>query len=300
MPMIGWLSGGSVKSDNAFRLQAFRDGLKTNGFVEGENVAIGYRWAEGNYDRLPALAADLVQRRAAVIVTPGAPPAFAAKRATSTIPVVFLVGTDPVQSGLVASLNRPGGNLTGLAVLNVDLAAKRLELLLELVPKATVVALLAHPTNPITESEAKNLRDAAHYRGLQPHILRASTASEIDGAFETLARLGAGALVVSTDPYFNDERDQIVALAARYRMPTIYGFSGYVTAGGLMSYGANLTYGYRWVGNYTGKVLHGAAPGELPVEQVIKVELVINLKAAAQLGLTAPPTLLARADEVFE
>ena len=301
MPVIGYLSAGSPESDDIpARLIAFRRTLNEIGYVEGQNVAIEYRWADGHNDRLPDLAADLVRRQVAVIFTPGTPPVFAAKAATGTIPVVFDIGIDPVQSGLVASLNRPGGNITGVALMGAELAGKRLDLLRELVPTASAVALLVNPTNPITEPEARNLRDAARSLGLQAHVLRASTASEIDAAFGTLVELRAGALVVGIDPFLTSQRAQIVALAARYAVPAIYGYREFAEAGGLMSYGTDLADGYRQAGVLTGKILKGAKPADLPVQQVVKLELVINLTTAKALGLTIPLPLLGRADEVIE
>jgi putative ABC transport system substrate-binding protein len=279
---------------------ALRQGLKEAGYVEGHNVAIEYRWAEGHYDRLPVLAADLVRRQVAGIITGGTPPAFAAKAATSTIPIVINVGIDPVQSGLVASLSRPGGNVTGLALLTVELAAKRLELLHELLRTATVVAMLVNPTTPLTEPETRGVRDAAHSLGLQLHVLNASTEGEIDQAFRSLVALRVGALVVSVDVFLNNQRAQIVALAARHAVPAIYGVREFAAAGGLMSYGNDLADAYRQSGIYAGKILNGARPADLPVQQVVRVEFVINLKTANTLGLTFPLTLLGRADEVIE
>jgi ABC-type uncharacterized transport system substrate-binding protein len=301
MPVIGYLSNGSPESDNIpARLIAFRQGLNETGYVEGQSVVIEYRWAEGQYDRLPALAADLVRRPLTVIVTGGTPPTFAAKAATSTIPIVFNLGVDPVQLGLVASLNRPGGNIRGVALLQIELAAKRLDLLHELLPSAASIALLVNPSNPLTEPEMRGLRDAAPSLGLQLRTLPASTPSEIDAAFGTLVELRAGALVVSADTFFTNQRAQIVALAARHAVPAIYVYRLFPAAGGLMSYGADLADSYRLVGIYTGKILKGAEPADLPVQQAVKVELVINLKTAKALGLTIPATLIARADEVIE
>ena len=300
MPVIGYLSSGSPESDD-FRVTAFRQGLNETGYTEGRNVAIEYRWAPGQYDRLPALAADLVRRQVTVIAAAGIPPTFAAKAATSRIPIAFLAGVDPVEFGLIASLNRPGGNITGVAILTAELAAKRLELLHELVPSAAVIALLVNPTDPAaTQSETRNLQDAIRSVGLQLHILPASTPVQIDSAFETLVALRAGALVVSTDPLFTNQRAQIVALAARHTVPTIYVWREFAAAGGLMSYGTDLADTYRQAGIFTGKILKGAKPANLPVEQVVKVELVINLKTANALGRTIPPHILARADEVIE
>jgi putative ABC transport system substrate-binding protein len=299
MPVIGYLSGGSPESDD-FRLTALRKGLSETGYVEGQSVAIEYRWAQGQNDRLPVLAAELVGRQVTVIATVGPPPAFAAKAATSTIPIVFVVGIDPVQAGLVASLNRPGDNITGVAILSAELAAKRLDLLHELVPTATLVALLVNPTNAVTGSMTRNLQDAAGSLGLQLHVLPASTAGEIDAAFGALAEIRAGVLVLGGDPFFTNQRARIVALAARHAVPAIYGVRLFPAAGGLMSYGPDLADSFRQAGVYTGKILKGAEPAELPVEQAVKVELVINLKTAKRLGLTVPQLLLGRADEVIE
>jgi putative ABC transport system substrate-binding protein len=300
MPVIGYLSTGSLEPDD-FRLTAFRQGLAETGYVEGQNVAIEYRWAPAQYDRLPALAADLVRRQVTVIAAAGIPPTFAAKAVTSTIPIAFLAGVDPVEFGLIASLNRPGGNITGVAILTAELAAKRLELLHELVPRAAVIALLVNPADPAaTEAETRNLQDAVRSLGLQLHILPARTANEIDSAFETLVELRAGALVVSTDPLFTNQRAQIVALAASHAVPAMYVWREFATAGGLMSYGTDLTDTYRQLGLYTGKLLKGAGPADLPVQQIVKIELVINLTTAKALGLTIPLTLSGRADEVIE
>jgi putative ABC transport system substrate-binding protein len=281
-------------------MTAFREGLKEAGYVEGHNVAIEYRWAEGHYDRLPALAADLVRRQVAEIVTVGTPAALAAKAANSTIPIVILVGVDPVQIGLVASLNRPGGNVTGLAALAFELAAKRLEVLHELLRTSAAVALLVNPNTPATEPETKGVRDAARSLGLQLHVLDASTEGEIDAAFGKLVELRAGGLLVSVDSFFISQRAQIVALAARHAMPAIYGLREFAAAGGLMSYGPDIADAYRQVGTYSGKILKGTKPADLPVQQVARVEFVINLKTAKTLGLTFPITLLGRADEVIE
>jgi putative ABC transport system substrate-binding protein len=299
MPVIGYLSPGSPASD-AFRLTAFRQGLNETGYIEGQSVAIEYRGAQGEDDRLPDLAADLVRHQVTVIAAGGPPPALAAKAATSTIPIVFVVGIDPIQAGLVASLNRPGGNITGVVILSEELAAKRLDLLHELVPTAADVAVLVDPTNPVSDPQTRNLQDAARSLGLQLHVLRASTASEIDAAFGALVELRAGALVFCGGPFFTNQRAQIVGLAARYAVPAIYGVRLFPAAGGLMSYGADLADSFRQTGVYTGKILNGAKPVDLPVEQVVRVELVINLKTARALGLTVPLTLLGRADEVIE
>jgi putative tryptophan/tyrosine transport system substrate-binding protein len=299
MPVIGFLQGASPEA-YAPMMTAFRQGLKEAGYVEGHNVAIEYRWAEGHYDRLPALAADLVRRQVAEIVTVGTPAALAAKAASSIIPIVILVGGDPVQLGLVASLNRPGGNVTGLVGLTVEVEAKRLEVLHELLRTSAAVALLVNPNNPVTEPETKGMRDAARSLGLQLHVLDASTAGEIDAAFEKLIELRAGGLLVSVDAVLTSQRDQIVALAARHAMPAIYGVREFAAAGGLMSYGLDVSDSYRQVGIYAGKILKGAKPADLPVQRVVRVEFVINLKTAKTLGLTFPITLLGRADEVIE
>ena len=296
--MIGYLSPGSPETDD-FRVTAFRKGLNETSYVEGQNVAIEYRWAQGQNDRLPALAADLVHLQVLVIVAAGLPAAFAAKTATSALPIVFVLGIDPVQSGLVASLNRPGGNITGVSLMTSELAAKRLQLLRELMPAAMVVALLVNPTNPISAPVTRSLQDAARSLGLQTHVLRASAASEIDAAFEALVELGAGALVLGGDPFFTNQRAQIVALAASH-VPAMYEARLFPEAGGLMSYGADLADSFREAGVFTGKILKGAKPADLPVEQPTKVELVVNLKTARALGLTIPQWILARADEMIE
>jgi putative tryptophan/tyrosine transport system substrate-binding protein len=299
MPVIGFLHAASPEA-YAPKITAFRQGLKEAGYVEGHNVAIEYRWAEGHYDRLPALAADLVRRQVAEIVAVGTPAALAAKAASSTIPIVILVGIDPVQIGLVAGLNRPGGNVTGLAALTVEVEAKRLEVLHELLRTSTAVALLVNPNNPLTEPETKGVRDAARSLGLQLHVLDASTEGEIDVAFGKLIELRAGGLVVSVDAFLNSQRAQIVALAARHAVPAIYGNRDFAAVGGLMSYGTDIADAYRQVGTYAGKILKGTKPADLPVQQVARVEFVINLKTAKTLGLTFPITLLGRADEVIE
>jgi putative ABC transport system substrate-binding protein len=302
MPVIGWVSVGSPETDNIpGRLLAFRRGLGEAGYVEERNVAIEYRWAEGHNDRLPALAADLVGRQVSVIVAPGAPAALAAKAATSTTPVAFVAGIDPVESGLVASLNRPESNVTGISVLNAELAGKRLDLLHQLLPTATAVALLVNPTNRSNSKfETTSLQDAARVLGLEAHVLRASTPSEIDAVFGTLVTLRADALIVAGDPFFTSQRAQIIALAARDAIPAIYIYREFVAAGGLMSYGTDLADSYRQLAVYAAKILNGARPADLPVQQVVKIELVINLKTAKALGLTIPLTLSGRADEVIE
>jgi putative tryptophan/tyrosine transport system substrate-binding protein len=299
MPVIGFLHGASFEGYKPM-VTSFRQGLKEAGYVDGYNVAIEFRWAEGHYDQLPAMAADLVRRQVTVIVTGGTPAAFAAKEATSTIPTVISVGIDPVQLGLVGSLNRPGGNVTGTAVLTVELGAKKLEMLHELLPTAAAIVLLVNPTNPNVESETRVVQDAARLLGLHLHVLHASTESQIDAAFGAVVELRASALIVGVEPFLNDSRAQIVALAARYAVPAVYGVRDFVTAGGLMSYGTDLVDIYRQSGIYAGKILKGARPADLPVQQLTKVALVINLKTAKTLGLTIPTTLLGRADEVIE
>jgi putative ABC transport system substrate-binding protein len=299
MPVIGFLNATSP-GPSAPRVTGFRQGLSETGYVEGRNLAIEYRWAEGHYDRLPALAADLVGRKADVIATGGIPPTIAAKGATSTIPIVFLTGTDPVADGLVASLARPGGNLTGVSVLGSELIAKRLELLSELVPQAKVIALLVNPNNSNADRAIRDLQEAARAKGLQPAILKAGTEGEIETAFASLVQLQADALVVGSDPFSFGQREQFVALASRHAVPAIYEFREFSVAGGLISYGPSFTGMYRQVGIYAGKILKGAKPADLPVQQSTIFELVINLKTAKALGLTVPQSLVARADEVIE
>jgi putative tryptophan/tyrosine transport system substrate-binding protein len=298
MPVIGYLGSESPGPMAPF-VAAFLQGLGETGYVEGQNVAIEYRWAEGDYDRLAALAADLVRRRVDVIATLGIPSALAAKSATSTIPVVFSVG-DPVERGLVASLARPGGNLTGVSLLNVELMPKRLELISELVPQAGVIALLVNPNNPNTERTIRDMEEAARAKGVQLDILKAGTESEIDAAFASLVQLPAGALVVVGDPLFINRREQLVALASRHAVPAIYALREYAAAGGLISYGTSFTAAYRQLGTYAGKILQGAKPADLPVQQPTTFELVVNLKTAKALGLTIPQMILGRADEIIE
>jgi putative tryptophan/tyrosine transport system substrate-binding protein len=301
MPVIGYL--GSESPDLfAGRLSAFHQGLSETGFVEGQNVAIEYRWAENQYDRFPALLADFIRRKVTVIVAvTGTPPALAAKAATTTIPVVFVTAGDPVALGLVASLNRPGGNLTGVATLTVELAPKQLEVLRELVPTATIFALLVNPVNSTNaETLSRELQAAARTLGLELHVLHASTERDFDAVFASLPRLRAGALLIGSDPFFNSRSQQLVALASRHAMPTMYPFREYAMAGGLMSYGNSFADAHRQVGVYTGRIVRGEKPADLPIQQSVKVELVINLKTAKALGLTFPISLLGRADEVIE
>jgi putative ABC transport system substrate-binding protein len=298
MPVIGFL--GSTSRGATF-VAAFLEGLAETGYVEGQNAAIEYRWAEGRYDRLPALAAELVKRRVDVIVTQGGIPATrAAKSATSTIPIVFAVGTDPVGDGLVASLARPGGNLTGVTFMMTELMPKRLELLSELVPEAGMIALLVNPNNEDAERTMRDVQEAARVKRVQLLILKAGTESEIDAAFAYFAQLHASALLVGHDPFFFSRREQLVALASRNAVPAIYENRGYVAAGGLISYGTSLAAADRLVGIYVGKILKGAKPADLPVQQPTHFDLVVNLKTAEVLGLTVPPSILARATEVIE
>ncbi len=300
MPVIGFLNSTSPDTF-ADRLRAFRQGLKESGYVEGENVAIEYRWAEGQNDRLPLLAADLVRRQSTVIAATNQASALAAKTATATIPIVFLVAEDPVGRGLVASLARPGGNLTGINFLTGELVAKRLELLRELVPTATRVAVLVSPANSaITETTLRDVRSAARAVGLQIRVLNADTSREIDAAFSSFEQERPDALFVGPGPFFADRRVQLALFASRHTVPATYSTRDFVEAGGLMSYGASLTDAYRQVGVYAGRILKGTKPADLPVLQPTKFEFVINLLAARALGLEVPPALLARADEVIE
>jgi len=297
MPVIGYLHFASPSL--APTPVVFRQGLSEVGYVEGQNVAIEYRWAEGRYDRLPALARDLVDRKVDVIAAFGPQAAHAAKNATSTISIGFGVGTDPVADGLVASLAQPGGNLTGRSILAVELVPKRLELLAELVPQAKVVALLVNPNNSYTEPMIRDVQEAARAKRVQLPILKAATESEIDAAFATLATLHADALVTGDDPFFVSRREQLVALASRHAVPAIYQFREFTAAGGLISYGPSLTEAFRRAAYYVARILKGAKPADLPVEQPTTFELVINLKTAQALGLTIPPRLLFQADEVL-
>ena len=300
-PVIGYLSYTSAEFEAAALLPAFRQGLREVGFVEGQNVTIEYRWAEFEHERLAQMAADLVHHSVnAIAALGGTPPALVAKAATSTIPIVFQAGINPVEFGLVTSLNRPGGNMTGIAALQGELIAKRIELLHEMAPTASVVALLVNPSNPYTETETRVLQDGAHSIGIDLHIVRASTPTEIDRAFGNLADLRADALLVSADLFLLGQHQQIVALAAQHALPTMCPWREYVAAGGLMSYGPSLSDAYRRQGTYIGKILKGAKPADLPVEQSTTLELVINLKTAKILGLALPITLSARADEVIE
>jgi putative ABC transport system substrate-binding protein len=300
VPVVGYISDGAPGPGSG--VAAFRQGLSETGYVEGQNVTIEYRWAEGRYDRLPELAADLAARNVAVIAADTTPAALAAKNATATIPIVFAVGADPVEHGLVTSFARPGGNLTGFSGLPVELLPKRLELLSELVPQARVIALLVNPNNPtFTERLIRDrLQEAARVKGVKLAIVEASTESEIDAAFASLVRLQAGGLVVSPDNFLGSRREQLLALAARHAVPAMYSWRETVAAGGLISYGTSLPAVYRQTGVYVGRILKGEKPADLPVQQPTTFELVINLKTAKALGLTIPQSILTRADEVIE
>ncbi len=301
MPMIGYL--GSASPDVfASRLRAFRQGLSEAGYVEGRNVVIEYRWAEGQYDRFPALAADLVRHKVAVIAAPGSTPAaVAAKAATTIIPIVFVTATDPVETGLVASLNRPGGNATGVAVLSVETGPKQLEVLHEMIPKATAIALLVNPTSPlVAETQSRALQAAARTLGLKIHVLHASTERDFDTVFATLVQRRANGLVISSEALFTNRSTLLAALSLRHGVPAIYQFREFAAAGGLMSYGPSLTDGHRLAGVYVGRILKGDKPADLPVQQSTKFELVINLKTAKALGLTIPQSVVMRADELIQ
>jgi len=299
MPVIGFL-GTRAPGEDPQLLAAVRQGLKEAGYVEGQNVAMAYRFAENQYDRLPALAADLVRRRVAVIVANGRA-AQAAKEATATIPIAFVAGFDPVEVRLVASMNRPGGNITGVSILDVELGPKRLQLLHELIPTATIMAALVNPSDPArADITSKELQAAAHSLGLQLHVLHASTDRDFDTVFARMVELRAGGLVIGGEPFFNSRSEQLGALTIRHAVPTVYQLRTFAAAGGLMSYGGSLTDAYRLLGVYAGRILKGAKPADLPVQQATKVEMVINLKTAKALGLTVPQSLLGRADEVIE
>ena len=300
MPAIGFLSGNNADRLPQFTA-AFHEGLSAAGFVDGKNVAIEYRWADSHLERVPALALDLIRRRVTVIFASGGDvTTFVAKGATATIPIVFVTGSDPVAMGFVASLNQPGGNVTGATFIVSELVPKRVQLLRELLPKAVVVGLLLNPNVPNADPDTTAAQAAARELGLQTHVLRASSDQEIDTAFSTLVELKTDALLLISDPFFQTQRDQFARLAARYLLPTIYYSREYVAAGGLISYGANIAGTFRQAGNYVGRILRGAKPADLPVVQPTKFDLAINLKAAKALGLTISPALLARADEVIE
>ncbi len=300
MPVIGFVHVASPQG-YAQPLSAFLKGLSESGFVDGHNVAIEYRWAEDEVDRLPALVADLVHRQVAVIAAMSTPAALAAKAATTTIPIVFEGASDPVRLGLVASLNRPGGNVTGVTQTNVEIKSKRLQMLHELVPTASVMALLVNPADPaLAESNTKEVQAAARTLGLELHVLNATTERDFDAVFEKLIQLRAGGLVISGDPLFTSRSEQLAALAVHHAVPAIYQWRGFAAAGGLLSYGAAITDAARLAGNYIGRILKGDKPADLPVQEATKVELYINMKTAKALGLTIPLPLLGRADEVIE
>jgi putative ABC transport system substrate-binding protein len=300
MPVIGFLSSTSPDAYK-IRLRAFHRGLKEDGYVEGQNVAIEYRWAEGHDDRLPVLAAELVHRQVTVITANGTPSSLAAKAATVTIPIVFETATDPVKLGLVASLNRPGGNLTGVTNLNIEVGPKRLELLRELMPAATIIAVLVDPSSPaVTQQFMGDLQAAAPTLGMQLHVQHASIDSDLEAVFAAAAQMRANALVIGPYLFFNSRMEQLGALSLRHALPAFFTYRPFVAAGGLVSYGADETETYRLVGIYTGKILKGEKPGDLPVQRSTKVELIINLKTAKALGITVPLSLLGRADEVIE
>lgn len=299
MPVVGFLNGASPES-YTHQVAAFRDGLKDGGFVEGRNVAIEFRWAEGHYDRLPAMAADLVNRKVAVIAATSTPANIVAKAATKTIPIVFTTGSDPVQLGLVASLSHPGGNVTGATSLQAELAPKRFELAHELMPGATTVAVLVNPTNPIDKDLTMDAQASARTIGLQLEVLRASTDQEISDAFAGFSRLHAGVLIVGSDVFFIERSGRLAALALQYTVPTIFSYREYAAAGGLMSYSGSAILSYRTAGVMTARILKGEKPADLPVQQATKIELIVNLKTAKAIGITIPLPLIGRADEVIE
>jgi putative ABC transport system substrate-binding protein len=300
LPVIGFLNSASPQQwEN--NVGGFRAGLKETGYIDGQNVAIEFRWAEGNYDRLPGLAADLVRHKVAVLVASGGTPSVtAAKAATATIPIVFTTGSDPVRLGFVTSLSHPGGNITGVNMFLAAMESKRLGLLRALIPGVQLIAVLLNPNRPDHAQQLRQVQEAAATVGQQIHILLASNVSDIDTAFATAMHLRGGAMLVGSDPFFNSQREKIVALAARYSIPAIYELRVFTLAGGLMSYGTNITDGYRQAGIYAGRILKGEKPGDLPVVQSTKFEFVINLKTAKALGIEVPPSLSAEADEIIE
>jgi putative tryptophan/tyrosine transport system substrate-binding protein len=299
MPVIGFLNSGSPDGYAILKGEFLR-GLKDTGYIEGQNIGIEYRWAEGQYDRLPTQAADLVGRRVAVIAATSTPAVLVASTATTTIPIVFTSGDDPVRLGLVASLARPGGNITGAVHLEVELTPKRVEMLHELAPAASVIAILVNPTNRNAESQSRDLQMAARTLGLQVHVLHARSERDFDAVFTSLRQLKAGALAIGSDPLFTNRSEQLAALTVRHSVPAVYEWREFVAAGGLMSYGGSIADSYRLAGVYTGRILKGEKPADLPVQQSTKIELVVNLKTAKAIGITVPQTLLARADGVIE
>ena len=300
MPVVGYLSGGSAVDERVREISGLIKGLAETGYIEGQNVTVEYRWSEGHQDRLQSMATDLVRRQVAVIASATTVAALAAQAATAKIPIVFLIGANPVKFGLVSSLNRPGGNATGVNMLMNELVAKQIDVLHEAVPKAAVIGFLVNPTNPNTVSDSKDAQIAAEALGHRLLVVNASTEREIETAFSIFLQQQAGALLVHTDPFFLSQRERLVELTVRHALPTMYAFRDFIPAGGLMSYGASLIDGARQVGVYTGRILKGEMPADLPVQQPVKVELLINLKTAQKLGLTFPTTLLGRADEVIE
>jgi putative ABC transport system substrate-binding protein len=299
-PMVGFVSGGSP-GPFAYLVRAFRQGLNETGFVEGQNLTIEFRWAEGRYERLPELVTDLIRREASVLAATTTPGALAAKAATTTIPIVFATDGDPVRLRLADSLSRPGSNVTGVTNLNVEVAPKRVELAHELNPAATVIALLVNPTNPLADAVTRDSQAAAHTFGVQLHVLHATTDRDFDAVFKAVVQLRAAALVIASgDPLFGSRPEQLGVLALHHRVPAIQQFRAFAAAGGLASYGGSFTDSYRQVGIYTGRILRGEKPSDLPIQQSTKMELILNLKTAMALGLEIPPTLLARADEVIE
>ena len=299
IPVIGFLDSSSAAALGPF-VAAFRKGLEEVGFVEGRNVRIEYRWADGHYDRLPGLAAELVRIPVAVLAATGVTAALAAKASTTTIPIVFHTGSDPVKFGLVASLGKPGGNVTGVVSLNKILVPKQLEFLHELVPKADVIAFLVNPNNGVVRFDTSNMREAAQAKGVQLQIVEARNKTEIDTAFASLIQRRAGALIVQVDPFLDGRHEQLAGLAARHAVPAMAAYPEFATAGGLISYGNSRADAYRLEGNYAGRLLKGERPAELPVQQSVKAELVINLKTAKALGVTVPPSLLVRADQIIQ
>ena len=299
LPVIGFLDGWYQEGFDPY-VAAFRQGLSESGYVDGKHVTIEYRWAQGDYSRLPALVADLIQRKAAVILTGATPVTRAAKAASTTVPIVFVIGADPIKVGLVTSLNRPGGNVTGVSFLANSLLPKQFELLHETVPKAASIGFLVNPINPNAAADTRDVRAAADALGRKLSVVQARADSDFEAAFATLVHSGVGALCVDIDPFFITRPRQLVALAARHALPAIYPLREFATAGGLMSYGSSFTDAYRQAGIYVGRILNRANPADLPVQQAVRVESVINLKTAKALGLTIPPSLLARADQVIE